>query len=111
MRQAFFDAWAQYCDEFMRSPAFLDAMKKAMDGALAFKQQINEYLTRTLHETQIPARSDTDSIMLVLRSLEERVLGRIEDLNRKVNELSDRVQAVSPAGASAAAPRPRGGAR
>jgi hypothetical protein len=97
MRQAFFDAWAKYCDEFLRSPAYLEAMKKSMDGALAFKQQVNEFLTRALHESQAPARSDTDSILLVLRSLEERVLGRIEDLNRRVEQVAERVNVLSKA--------------
>src|SRR5262245_11008923 len=76
IRRAFFVAWAHACDEFIRSPAVLEGMKKAMDGALAFREQLNEFMTRALHEAQVPARSDTDSIMLVLRSLEERVLER-----------------------------------
>ena len=84
MRQAYFDSWAQHCEEFMRSPMFLDAMKRSMDGALAFKQQLNELMTKALHEGQAPARSDTDSIMLVLRSFEERVLKRIDDVAERV---------------------------
>jgi hypothetical protein len=100
MRRAFFDAWAHHCDEFMRSPAFLDGMKKAMDGALAFREQLNEFMTRALHEAQAPARSDTDSIMLVLRSLEERVLDRLERLEQRVASIdgaSESKPAHSPA--------------
>lgn len=108
MRQAFFDAWAQYCDEFMRSPAYLEAMKKSMDGALAFKQQVNEYLTKVLHEHQIPARSDTDSILLVLRSLEERVLARIDELHRRVDDLNSRVQKSSAEPVAPSPAKPRG---
>ena len=89
MRRAFFDAWAHHCDEFMRSPAFLEGMKKAMDGALAFREQLNEFMTRALHEAQVPARSDTDSIMLVLRSLEERVLDRLDRLEDRVAAIED----------------------
>lgn len=91
MRRAFFDAWAHHCDEFMRSDMFLEAMKKSMDGALAFKQQVNEFLTRALHENQMPARSDTDSLMLVLRSVEERVLGRIDRLSERIEEIEARL--------------------
>lgn len=91
MRQAFFDAWAQHCDEFMRSEMFLDTMKRSMDSALGFKQQMNEFLTRVLHESQAPARTDTDSIMLVLRSFEERVLNRIDDLGQRVTNLEAHV--------------------
>jgi hypothetical protein len=89
MRRAFFDAWAHHCEEFMRSPAFLEGMKKSMDGALAFREQLNEFMTKALHEAQAPARSDTDSIMLVLRSLEERVLDRLDRLEEKVASLDD----------------------
>ncbi len=90
MRQAFFDSWAKYCEEFMRSEQFLSMMKKSMDGALAFRTQLNEFMTKALHEKQMPARSDTDSILLVLRSLEERVLDRIEKLSDRVGNLETR---------------------
>jgi hypothetical protein len=89
MRRAFFDAWAHHCEEFMRSPAFLEGMKKAMDGALAFREQLNEFMTKALHESQIPARSDTDSILLVLRSMEERVLDRLDRLEERVASIED----------------------
>ena len=87
MRQAFFDAWAKHCDDYMHSPAFLEMMKKSMDGALAFKQELNEFLNKALHDNQMPARSDTDSILLVLRSFEERVLGRLDKLTQRVEKL------------------------
>lgn len=106
MRRAFFDAWAHHCDEFMRSPAFLDGMKKAMDGALAFREQLNEFMTKALHEAQAPARSDTDSIMLVLRSLEERVLDRLDRLEERVASL-DEAAAAQPDSASPSAPGKR----
>lgn len=100
MRQAFFDAWAKQCEEFMRSEAFLEAMKKGMDNALAFKQQVNEFITKTLHDNQIPARSDTDSILLVLRSLEERVLDRIDRLSDRVTRLEHQTGGEKPPAAS-----------
>ncbi len=105
MRQAFFDAWAKHCDEFLHSQAFLDMMKKSLDSALAFKQELNEFLTKALHEQQMPARSDTDSILLVLRSLEDRVLDRLERLSERVEKLEDVVRSDKPADESAGAPR------
>lgn len=113
MRQAFFDSWGQYCEEFMRSPAFLEAMKKNMENALAFRQQINEFLSRALHEGQAPARSDTDSILLVLRSLEDRVLSRVEELSNRVDELHEKVSQASPPAAATpgGTARSRGGSR
>lgn len=116
MRRAFFDAWAGHCDEFMRSPAFLDGMKKSMDGALAFREQVNEFMTRALHEAQVPARTDTDAIMLVLRSMEERVLDRLDRLEERVSALDGVAEPSKHAGSPAsgrsrvqpAAPKKRG---
>ena len=42
MRATFFKALSEYCDQYMRSPAFLDSWKKAMDGAIDFRRQMNE---------------------------------------------------------------------
>lgn len=115
MRQAFFDAWAKYCEEFMCSEPFMDAMRKSMEGALAFKQQVNEFLTKSLHESQMPSREDTDSIMQVLRSVEERVLDRLERLSNRVEQMESRLEADGPAPAAASAGdtrrRPKGGSR
>ena len=96
MRQAFFDAWAKHCDEFLRSDAFLDVLKKSMDSALAFKQELNEFMTKALHDKQMPARSDTDSILMVLRSMEDRVLDRIDRLSRRVDALEDPTSGAPP---------------
>jgi len=91
MRQAFFDSWARYAEDYMRSDAFLDAMKKSMDQALAFKQQINEFLTKSLRESQMPTQDDTDSILLAVRRLEERVLDRLAALTRRVDAMESRL--------------------
>lgn len=116
MRQAMFDSWAKHCEDFMRSDAFLDAMKKSMDGALAFRQKLNDFLTKTLQETQIPARSDVESILLAVRRMEEKVLDRVESLTQRVEELEagseDRAATTprSAAGSSASPPATPAGA-
>jgi len=107
MRQAFFDAWAKHCDEFLRSDAFLDVLKKSMDSALAFKQELNEFMTKALHEKQMPARSDTDSILLVLRSMEDRVLERIDRLSDRVDALETPTSGAT-SDSGAAKRRPKG---
>ena len=106
-RQAFFDAWAQHCDEFLRSDAFLEVLKKSMDSALAFKQELNEFMTKALHGQQMPARSDTDSILVVLRSMEDRVLERMDRLSHRVDALESSVSGASPDAASGKR-RPKG---
>lgn len=90
MRQSFFDAWARSCDEFMRSDQFLDMMKRSMDSALAFRKQMNEFLTRALSDGQMPSRQDTDALMDVLRSFQERVLDQLQSLSQRVEALERR---------------------
>ena len=93
MRQAFFDAWERHCEEFMKSEAFLETMKNSMDHAIAFREQMNQFFTKTLNTYQMPSQEDTDSILLAVRRLEDRVLKRVDELSR-------RVEAIEAAGAS-----------
>jgi outer membrane PBP1 activator LpoA protein len=99
VRQAFFDAWAKHCEEIMRSEQFLEAMKKSMDNALAFREQINKFLVKTLRDYQMPSQDDTDSILLAVRRLEERVLKRVDEMSQRVEaieeQLGDRAAATS----------------
>lgn len=111
MRQAFFDAWAKACEDMMRSDVFLDAMKKSMEGALQFKQQMNEFLRKAMGDSPLPSRDDTESIILAVRRLEGRVLDRLEELSERVEALEDHVGS-KPAGAKQPAKaRAKGGSR
>lgn len=106
MRDAFFDAWSKYCDEFMRSEPFLQMMRQSMQNSLAFRQQVNQFLSRSLSNAQMPNRSDTEDILRMLHSVEDRVLDRLDDLVRRV-ELLERSAAAPPA--PPASPRPTPG--
>jgi len=55
----------------------------------------------------MPARSDTDSILVVLRSMEDRVLERIDRLSHRVDALESSVSGTSPDAASGKR-RPKG---
>ncbi len=101
MRQAFFDAWAKYCEDFMRSEVFLEAMKKSMEGAIQFKQQVNDFLRKVMGDSPLPSRDDTESIILAVRRLEERVLDRLEELSQRVEALEEH------AGAKPVTPKPK----
>jgi hypothetical protein len=95
MRQAFFDSWAKYCEEFLGSEQFLDMMKKSMDGALDFRQKVNDFLTKSMHDAQMPTRTDAESIAHALQSTEQRLTERLEELSRRL----DRIEGASrPAG-------------
>ena len=48
-----------------------------MDGALAFREQMNDFLTKAMEQGPLSARSDTDALAGAIRSLEDRVIGEI----------------------------------
>src|SRR6188472_2757946 len=44
MQAAFYESMAQYAEQYMRSPQFLEAMKRSMDQAMQFRQQMDDFL-------------------------------------------------------------------
>ncbi len=96
-RRVFLDTWGQQCEKFMGSEPFLEAMRQSMDQSIAFKQQLNDFLKRTLHDNQMPTRDDTDSIVEVLRSVEQRVVDRLDTLSQRVEALEAKVDSRSSA--------------
>lgn len=91
MQQAFLDALARYCDEFMRSEQFLQMMKQTMDGALAFRRQLDGFLKEAQQSAQAPTRDDVSEAVEAIRGLEERLMQRLEAVEHKVNGIEDRL--------------------
>ena len=87
MRKPFLDAMSRQAEEFMRSEQFLTAMKQSMDNALSAKQQVNQYLTKTLQDFQMPSSSDVDNIVLVMRAMEQRIVGKLDNLAERIERL------------------------
>lgn len=100
MRKAFFGAMSEYSEEYMRSEQFLQAMKKGMDNSLAMRKQVNEFLTRNVQGAQMASSSDTDNIVLLMRGMEERIMGKLDDLADRVQRLE-----TSQNGASKSSPK------
>ncbi len=86
-RRAFFDAWAQYLDGYMRSEAFLQAMKQSMDNALSMQQTINDALQKGLSSAQMPSSKDADHVVMLIRGMEERLAEKMDKLAARVEKL------------------------
>ncbi len=48
MQSAWFDAMAEYADQYMRSPQFLESMKRSMEQAVGLRQQMEEFLKSSM---------------------------------------------------------------
>lgn len=90
MRRGMLDAWAKSCEEYLGSPQFLEVMKQSMDNALAFRKQVNEFLNQAYEQAQVPSRDDVASLSEALAGFERRIIGRLEDLSRRVAMLEER---------------------
>lgn len=87
MRSAFLDVLSRHTDEFLRSEQFLAAMKQSMDSALAFRQQLNELLTKSLETLQMPTSSDVVEVIQLVRNMEQRISTRLDDLDERLARL------------------------
>ena len=87
MRSAFLDVLSRHTDEFLRSEQFLATMKQSMDSALAFRQQLNEMLTKSLETLQMPTSSDVVEVIQLVRNMEQRISTRLDELDERFARL------------------------
>src|SRR5208282_3343633 len=86
-----FKTMADQADQFMRSEAFLQSMKQSLDSALNFQKQYQTMLSDWRHSTEGVASSDIDAAMMMLRKMETRVLDRLEDLDKQLRGIDERL--------------------
>jgi len=96
MRTAFFDVLGKHVDDFMRSEQFLSTMKQAMDNALVFRQQFNEFLNKNLEALQMPSSSDVEEVVQIVRSMGQRITGRLDDLDSRLAHLEQAINGSAP---------------
>lgn len=87
MRTGVFQSLSEAWEAYLRSPQFLDTMRQWMDNAISFRKISNEFLGRVRNDMQAPSRSDIDTVMLAVRHMETRLLGRLDELGQQIEEL------------------------
>lgn len=85
MQKTFFDAMAKQADEYLRSPQFLGMMKQMMDQSIAFKQQLDRFITEAYRGAQAPAQADLQDLAGTLRGIEDRLMSRIDEMERRLD--------------------------
>jgi hypothetical protein len=84
MRDAFFKAMSAQADEYMRSPEFLQMMKASMDGAIAWRSQMNEFLRQAHRESRTPSQEDIEDMAGRLQQLQRQLAERMEGIERQL---------------------------
>jgi hypothetical protein len=91
LRGTMLRAWAEYCDQFMRTDEFLTMMKQSLDGAIQARRQLNEFLGEAQHALQGASRQDLDKLLSSLERLEGRLTDERDAIDSRLDELSERL--------------------
>lgn len=105
MQSAFYDAMAQYAEQYMRTPQFLESMKKSMDQAMAFRQQMDGFMKTNMAQAFETASGGSNTeILTAIRQSTAQLQAQIAKLETRINELEGKP--AKPASAPAPAKKP-----
>jgi hypothetical protein len=85
------DSVSQSMDAFMRSPAFLQAMKHTMDGVNQTKMRIDDVATEVARTANIPMASDISGLFERLHSVEEVILYKLENIEGRLHAIESKI--------------------
>ena len=94
-RADFVQFWNDWCEQWMRSPTFLEAQKNYMDGNLAFRKQFRANLRRMQKELQIAGRDDIDALLAAVQRSQSRILDQLEDTSERMVALEAKLDDLS----------------
>jgi len=98
MQNAFLDAMANWCDEYLRSPQFLDMMKKSLDTSLAMRRELEEFMRKASGNAFGDSLASGIDPAGIIQAAEER-------MTEKLEEISDRLDAIEQELGAGARPR------
>ena len=107
MRDAMLNAMGEQCNQFMRSPQFLEMIKQSMRASIDMRKQMNDFLGRMHHDMQGASRQDVDQIMLSLRHLEHRIVDTVDRVDERLDAITQRLDALEAKMANGSASKPR----
>jgi hypothetical protein len=85
MQAAFYDAMAQYAEQYMRSPDFLAAMRRSMDQAMQFRSQMDDFLKSNMASAFETATGGANSEILgAIRHSGSQIQAQIAKLEERV---------------------------
>jgi hypothetical protein len=84
------EAVGQSVDAYLRSPAFLDAMKQNMDMMIKAKLQADDFTKEFARNANLPTASDVTGIFERLRSVEDAILARLAQMDRRLEAIEAR---------------------
>lgn len=97
MQAAFFEAMAQHAEQWMKSPQFLESMKRTMDRALDFRRQMDDFLQSNMASAFETATGGANTeIMGAIRHSTAQIQTQMEQLGARLDEIESRLDGVKP---------------
>jgi hypothetical protein len=81
------DAVGQSMDAYMRTPAFLRAMKRQTESAVQVKRKADDLVSEMARNANIPTANDISGLFERLKSTEDAILRRLDDIDGRFAEL------------------------
>ena len=89
MRSGMLKVLSNACDDFMRTPQFMEMMKISLNAGIELRRMAKEGMTRIHEQFETPTREDIDGVLLAIRHIEQRVLDRMEGVDERVANLAE----------------------
>jgi hypothetical protein len=88
-------SWSQWWEQWLRSPAFLDAQRQMLDGNLAVRKQFRTGLRRMQRDLQLAGREDIDALDAAIRRSERRILDQLEETSAQLRALEAKIDRLT----------------
>lgn len=90
LQRRWLEATSRSIDAYLRSPMFLEAMKKNMDAVIRTKLQVNDFQKEVARNADIPTASDISGLFERLRGIEESILTRLGEIERRLESIENK---------------------
>ena len=92
MQRRWLDAMAQSLDNFMRTPAFLEAMQRNMKAMTDLKVMQDKYVQGSARHLGMPLADDITGLFERLNSAEQSILNRLKSIESKLKALESKLE-------------------
>ena len=90
MQKACLDSMARWVDDYMRSPQFLEQMKRSLEGALAMRRQVEGFIRKATEQSYGSTLGMYDAVGAV-RDAETWITRRIDELASRLDAIEDKL--------------------
>lgn len=85
------EALAQSMDAFMRTPAFLQGIKRHTESAVQIKRKADDLVSEMARNANIPTANDISGLFERLKSTEDAILRRLNQIDNRMAEVERQV--------------------